>query len=102
MAKKTVKKSRSAQLDPEDAQARMSFGEHLEELRKRLIYALLGSSGAIILCMYYAKEIVFYLAQPYINALTAQGYPATFQFLKPAEPLIMYLTVGFQAGLIVS
>jgi sec-independent protein translocase protein TatC len=100
MAKKTVKKS--VEVEPDDPQARMSFGEHLEELRKRLIYALLGSSGAIFVCMYYAKEIVFWLAQPYINALTAQGYPATFQFLKPAEPLIMYLTVGFQAGLIVS
>lgn len=98
-------KRKKITVDPEEAEAaqsRMSFGDHLEELRRRLILALLGSAAFIALAMYYSKEIGFFLAQPYILALRANGYPATFQFLKPAEPLIMYLTLGFQVGLIIA
>ena len=58
--------------DTEESQVRMGFGEHLEELRKRLINSLLGSAGLIILCLYYSKDIVQLLLEPYRIALAAE------------------------------
>ena len=36
---------------------RMTFGEHLEELRRRLIYALVGTVVCVALCGIFYKTI---------------------------------------------
>ena len=88
--------------DTEESQVRMGFGEHLEELRKRLIYSLLGSAGFIVLCLYYAKPIVAMLLEPYRLALKAHGYLDVFNYTKPPAIVINYLSMGIKAGLILA
>lgn len=67
MAKKTV--------DPDDF--RMSFGDHLEELRTRLIRSLIGV--AIIACgtFYFGRDIVGWLVVPLNRRQVAAGLPPT-------------------------
>lgn len=48
--------------------SRMSFGEHLEELRKRLIYALIGVAIAGVVGFYIADYVVAILVQPLSDA----------------------------------
>src|SRR5215469_4561245 len=88
--------------DTEESQVRMGFGEHLEELRKRLILALLGSVGFIGVCLYYMYDIVGLLLRPYRLALMAHGYPPYLGYAKPAELVITFLGIGVKAGLVVA
>lgn len=48
---------------------RMSFGEHLEELRKVLIRALLGAALGIVAGMLIADKVVLYLQSPLNRAI---------------------------------
>ncbi|MCA8950256.1 MAG: twin-arginine translocase subunit TatC [Planctomycetes bacterium] len=49
----------------EEALPRMSFGDHLDELRKRLIRALLIMGGAILLVMPFKSEVQGIVTEPY-------------------------------------
>jgi sec-independent protein translocase protein TatC len=88
--------------DTEETQVRMGFGEHLDELRKRLIYSIMGSVGFVVVCLYYSRDIVFYLVRPYLLALKAHGYPTIFGFDKPPSVVINYLSIGVKAGLVLA
>ncbi|MCL2648782.1 MAG: twin-arginine translocase subunit TatC [Phycisphaerales bacterium] len=91
-----------AKLPTNPQQVRMSFGEHLEELRKRIMYALFGSVGFIVVCLIYYKEIVHIVSRPYILAAQAHNLPAVFNTLKPQEAFLTSVTLAFQAGLILA
>jgi sec-independent protein translocase protein TatC len=80
----------------------MSFGDHLTELRKRLILALLGSAIGISLCLYYDVNIIEFLYQPYLIALKWAGYPPHLQYFKALGSIIVYFTTALKAGLVVS
>jgi len=47
--------------DPEDQLPRMTFLEHLEDLRKRLVWSAVGSRGFLV-CWFWAKEIFHVLS----------------------------------------
>lgn len=47
----------------------MSFGEHLEELRKRLILALLGLTAGVIISLFFSNHLVKTMEIPVKNAL---------------------------------
>jgi Tat protein translocase TatC len=49
----------------------MTFGEHLEELRRRLIRALLGLVVASLVCGYFYSELFNILARPFEKASQA-------------------------------
>src|SRR4051812_13130433 len=97
-----AKSKRINEEEAEESQSRMSFGEHLEELRKRIIRAMLGSVLAVGGCVYYCKEIVLIAVQPYRWAMRTAGYPAFLTAAKPTEVVMENLTLGVQAGLILS
>ncbi|MFC1761004.1 twin-arginine translocase subunit TatC [Planctomycetota bacterium] len=43
----------------------MSLGDHLEELRSRLILALLGLLLGTIVCLFFGKKIILFVQRPY-------------------------------------
>ena len=47
--------------------------EHLIELRRRLVYVIIGMGLAFIVGLYYASEIFMFLAQPYTDVMTKDG-----------------------------
>ncbi|MDK1030727.1 MAG: twin-arginine translocase subunit TatC [Planctomycetia bacterium] len=51
--------------------ARMTFGEHLEDLRRRLIYALLGIAVCVAVCAVFYKAITREMLRPYYKAWVA-------------------------------
>src|SRR6267154_809797 len=56
--------------DPEeDGMARMSFMEHLEELRKRLLYAIGGIGVAFFLCLLFSDQLWDFVRAPAESAL---------------------------------
>src|SRR5689334_7772858 len=59
--------------EEEDGMLRMSFMEHLEELRSRIIRALVGFGVAFLLCLIFAVQLWDYVQAPLKDATTKLG-----------------------------
>lgn len=75
--------------------------EHLIELRKRLIYALLAFVLCFVLCFAFSKEIYAFLTEPLAHAMAGKAnrhliYTAVY------ETFFTYMKVGLWAGLCLS
>jgi sec-independent protein translocase protein TatC len=76
----------SSEEDPDDDQMlRMSFLEHLEELRSRIIRALIGIAVAFALSLTYTNQLWRIIVEPAASALRALGYPPDLVFTSPME-----------------
>ena len=72
----------------------MSFGDHLEELRLRLILALLVPVPLFILCLVFGSELLTFITAPLIDALVRAGEPANLLATSPIEPFAAYIKVA--------
>lgn len=81
---------------------RMSFGDHLEELRRRLIWSLLGVVVTTSLCFYFGSQIIKILTTPYFVAMKSLGFKPAMVQLAPTEAFIEYFKISFKFGLVVS
>lgn len=72
---------------------------HLEELRKRLIFSVLGILVGFISCWSYADRIFGLMQQPVIGALRHHGISGGLVYLNPTEPFNLYLYVALVGGL---
>ncbi len=77
----------------------MSLGDHLEELRARLILALVGVVVALIACLFFGKLIINFIEIPYVKAL---GPEARLQSIAPADGFVSYMETCMVAGIIIS
>jgi sec-independent protein translocase protein TatC len=82
-----------------DQMPAMSFLEHLEELRRRIIYSLIAVAVGFFACWAYAEKIYGVMQKPIITALRANGLSERLVYLNPTEPFNLYLKVAFLAGL---
>ena len=80
----------------------MGFLEHLEELRKRIIYSLIAVGLGFFACWGYAENIYSIMQRPIMEALHKNGLSEKLVYLNPTEPFNLYLKVGFLAGLFVA
>jgi len=80
----------------------MSFGDHLEELRRCLLRGLIGVAVAIVVALFFAKDLLAFIMQPLLIVLHSLGQPPSVIALSPPEGFLVYLKVGFLSGLIVS
>jgi len=78
---------------------KMTFIEHLEELRKRILWSLAAILICFIVAYNFSKKIFDFLMKPIIENLP-QG--STLIFTRPAEGFTTYLRVGFFAALVVA
>ncbi len=72
----------------------MSFLDHLEELRKRLIYSIIAVAVGFFVCWGYAENIVGWMQKPIMEALQRNGMPQTLVYLNPTDPFNLYLKVA--------
>src|SRR6202140_1610404 len=72
---------------------------HLEELRKPIIFSILGVLVGFISCWSFADRIFGLVQQPLIQALRHHGLSGGLVYLNPTEPFNLYLEVGLVAGL---
>lgn len=82
--------------------SRMSFGDHLEELRRRLILALVGLVITTILCFQFGDRIIGLLTAPYMAAMTNLDLDARMIQLNPAESFMEYFKISLKFGLVLS
>ena len=72
---------------------------HLEELRKRIIFSVLGVLVGFLACWSLADRIFGLMQQPIIQALRHHGFGGGLVYLNPTEPFNLYLEIAFVAGL---
>lgn len=75
---------------------KMSFIDHLGELRRRLLWSLLAVGILFIPAYYFSNELFEFLMKPLIENLP-EG--STLIFTRPAEGFTTYLKVSFFAAL---
>jgi sec-independent protein translocase protein TatC len=100
-----VKREDAAESKIEDdplADSRMSFGEHLDELRSRLIKAIYGLVVGFIVCLIFGEEIFSFLAQPLLIALKWSGQEPVLYAGTLPESFVTYIKVSLYAGLFIS
>ncbi|QDU70762.1 twin-arginine translocase subunit TatC [Mucisphaera calidilacus] len=85
------------QPDEHQAFGEMSIGDHLEELRKRILYALIGTGVAAILTFAFGFQLIAWIARPLLQAQEALGYPpAVYAF----DPTVGFTSVYLRVSLI--
>jgi len=87
--------------EPEGA-GKMSFFDHLNELRKRIIY----SAAAILIGAFVgfavAKKVLNFVARPMVDALRAAHLEDKLIFTHPAGYLNQVLTLGLYLGVVLA
>jgi len=77
----------------------MSLGDHLEELRWRLIHALIGLVIGTTIGFCFGSQIITFIETPYIAVM---GPEASLTTLDPAEGFTCYVKIAFISGLLIS
>ena len=83
-------------------EVRMTLGEHLEELRSRLIRAIVALVVGAIVCYVFVDYIQGFLTWPVFAILRKNDLPARLSYLSPAEAFITDLKIALIVGFIVS
>jgi sec-independent protein translocase protein TatC len=80
----------------------MSFLEHLEELRRRIIYSFLYIAGGFAVCWWFHERIFAIMQKPIVTALANHKMDTQLVYLNPTDPFNMYLKISFLAGIFVA
>lgn len=83
-------------------EVRMSFGDHLEDLRRRLILALLGPLVTSVIGLIYGRHIVGWLVRPLAQVLQYFGLPPQTYNLAVTTGFSVYMKVGIITGLVIA
>lgn len=76
--------------EPEES-GKMSFLEHLEELRKRLVYIACYIAVGFAASAFFARRIYNFLAVPMVKSLPVGTKLA---YTKPTDPFVIYMKVA--------
>ena len=76
----------------------MGFLEHLEELRRRIIYSLIAMVVGFFACWGYAEKIYDFVQQPIMQALRKNGLEQKLVYLNPTDGFNLYLKTAFRGG----
>jgi sec-independent protein translocase protein TatC len=78
---------------------RMSFLEHLDELRKRIVWALLAIVAGFLIACLFITPIFDFIMTPMQAAL---GAGQTLIFTEPTEALMLYLKMALLVGILIA
>ena len=76
----------------------MSFLEHLEELRQRLLRAAVSLLVGFGICFYFAKNIYAFMARPLTTTLHQLGVSDKLVYTNPVDPFNLYIKLALLGG----
>lgn len=80
----------------------MGFLDHLEELRRRIVYSLVAVVTCFLGCWFAAQRLVGVMQKPIIDVLHKNGQPEMLVYQHPVDPFNLYVKVAGVAGLFVA
>lgn len=92
----------SGDTEEELTQSEMSFGEHLEELRRRLFKALLASIAGLILVFIRHEQVLAIVTAPYRETMEGLGRSPALNAFSVQGPFFVSVKVSFIVGLILT
>ena len=87
------------ELDSDGSGGRMSFLDHLDELRKRLVMAVASVFVGFLIAFGFIVPITAFVMRP-LNALLPEG--AEFIYTEPTEAFFLYIKIAALVGLILA
>jgi sec-independent protein translocase protein TatC len=84
---------------PEGGGAKMTFLEHLDELRKRIVVSLAAIAVGCLIAFTFVEKIYSFIMDP-LNRLLPKG--STFVFTEPTEAFVLYVKMALLAGIILA
>ena len=85
--------------DEKESMPTMGFLDHLEELRRRIIYAIISVAVGFCVCWWKVERIYDVMQRPIMDALKSNGMAEKLVYLNPTEPFNLYLKIAALAGL---
>lgn len=80
----------------------MSFGEHLDELRRRVLWSALGVAVLFVVALIFGSPLLRLLTAPLIGALKAADQATTLLATSPLEGFGAYIKVATAAAVLVA
>ena len=84
--------------DDSEGGGKMSFLEHLDELRKRIIRALLSLCLGVAVAAFFIDDIIEFVMRPLSATLPAGG---SFIYTYPTEAFMLNIRIALLAGLFI-
>lgn len=85
-------RKRNGEFDPDHY--RMTIGEHLEELRSRLVWGLLGFVIAAGVCLWYGRDVMTFFCTPLIAAQQKFEISPHVQEKYPGETFMVFIQIS--------
>lgn len=80
----------------------MGFLEHLEELRKRIIWSIVYIGAGFSVCYWWHEQIFGWMQAPIVFALKRHNLPINLVYTNPTDPFNMYLKISLIVGIFVA
>src|SRR5438309_3669920 len=85
--------------EEKDTMPTMGFPDHLEELRRRIVYSIAAVAVGFFACWWKVEKIYEIMQRPIMDALRNNGMSEKLVYLNPTEPFNLYLKIAALAGL---
>jgi sec-independent protein translocase protein TatC len=102
MSSTTLPDARAQQAEAAEPGGKMSFFQHLAELRKRLIRSALAIMIGAVVGFYVARKVFEFVARPMHKALHAAGLEDKLIYTNPTGYLNMVITLGIYIGIVLA
>lgn len=86
-------------LAEDDAGGKMSFLEHLDELRRRILYAVVAVFLGFVVSFVFIDDIFDFIMRPLQQLLPPGG---TLVYTDPTEAFLLYIKIALIGGLILA
>jgi sec-independent protein translocase protein TatC len=88
------------EFNPDDFQ--MSIGDHLEDLRRRILLGLLGLVPAALVCLIYGQQILALLCRPLTSALQKYDISPQVYTDELSDGFMVYIKLSFIAAIAIA
>ena len=88
--------------DSKETLPSMSLGDHLDELRTRLMLAIAGLVIGLIICLFFGRFLVGILETPYNIVIGESDSSTNLQTIQPSEGFLVYIKICLFFGLLLS
>jgi sec-independent protein translocase protein TatC len=78
---------------------KMSFLEHLEELRQRLVRSAISVFVGFVICFYFSDHIYGLLAKPLTDTLQGLHMADKLVYTNPVDPFNLYIKLSIVGGI---
>jgi Sec-independent protein secretion pathway component TatC len=92
--------STSEVFDPDSF--RMTVGEHLEELRTRLLLSVGGLFAAVLACLLFSERVMVFFCAPLTKQLIAHDISPQVYYTNLTDPFMTYLKVTLISALAIA